>query len=152
MQIAAVGYKTCFQMIKIGETQSVNILLVSTVEALTSIVVKKERYRNRNNPTVELITKVIAHKSKNRLENHDFYQYKQYEKLELDVSNLGKDFTNSKYLKNVNFFFADVDTSKSMGRALIPAYMRETASNIFYRKSPSSRKKSRVNDSKTHCE
>ncbi len=140
LQISAVGFKTIFKTIKIGESQTFNILLNDATTELQTVVIQKQRYRNRNNPAVELITNVIAHKSQNRLENHDFYQYKQYEKLELDLANVGEDFKNSKYLTNVKFFFADVDTTKAKGKALIPTYLREKSSNIYYRKNPSSHK------------
>jgi hypothetical protein len=140
LNITAVGYTNHVENIKIGESQRLNIRLVNSSTELQTVVIKKERYRNKNNAAVELINKVIAHKSSNRLENHEYYQYKQYEKLELDLENVSDKLLNNKRLANVNFFFADVDTSKSSGKALIPAYIRETASSVYYRKSPNSRK------------
>ncbi len=140
LQISAVGFATHFETIKIGTSQRVKIQLVSTTTELQTVVIKKERYRNRNNPAVELIQKVIAHKSTNRLENHDFYEYKQYQKLELDLANVGEGFKNSKYLSNVKFFFEDTDTSKVSGKNLTPIYQNEKLSNVYYRKSPETHK------------
>ncbi len=140
LQISAVGFKTCFITIKMGMSQRVKIQLASTTTELQTVVIKKERYRNRNNPAVELIQKVIAHKSTNRLENHDFYEYKQYQKLELDLANIGESFKNSKYLSNVKFFFDDTDTSKVSGKGLTPIYQNEKVSNIYFRKSPDTHK------------
>ncbi len=140
LQISAIGYKTIIKTVKIGESQKLNILLQDVATELKTVLIQKQRYHNRNNPAVDLINSVIAHKAKNRLENHDYYQYKQYEKLELDLANVGEGFKNSKYLSNINFFFADVDTTKAKGKALIPTYLREKSSNIFYRKHPSTHK------------
>ena len=43
---------------------------------------KKERYRNKDNPAMVLIRKVIEHKSENRKEAFDYFRYNKYEKLE----------------------------------------------------------------------
>ena len=136
LHVSAVGYKTQLVTVKMGVSQHLNILLESTTTELQTVVIQKDRYRNRNNPAVELIQKVIDHKSDNRLESHDFYQYEQYEKMDLAMENVPDVVKNSRLLKNVNFFFDDADTTTLKGKELIPAYQRETVSNVYYRKSP----------------
>lgn len=59
LQISAVGFASYFETIKIGTSQRVKIQLVSTTTELQAVVIKKERYRNRNNPAVELIQKTF---------------------------------------------------------------------------------------------
>ena len=82
LQVTAVGFAVFKQKIRIGETQNITVHLISTDVQLQTVEVHQQRYRNRGNPAVELIQKVIDHKSANRLESHDFYQYEQYEKLD----------------------------------------------------------------------
>ncbi len=136
IQVSAVGYKTFFQLVEKNTTQHIDIHLINTSTELQTVVVHQQRYRNRGNPAVELIQKVIDHKSSNRLESHDFYQYEQYEKMDLALANVPDAMKKSRLLKNVNFFFADVDTSSLKGKELIPAYQRETVSDVYFRKSP----------------
>ena len=138
LQVTTVGFAVFKQRIRIGETQNITVHLISTDVQLQTVEVHQERYRNRGNPAVELIQKVIDHKAENRLESHDFYNYEQYEKLDLAIANVPENIKNSKLLKNVNFFFEDADTTSVKGKELIPAYQRETVSDVYFRKSPNS--------------
>ena len=138
LQVTAVGFVVFKQKIQLGKTQTINAKLISSETQLQTVEVHQQRYRNRGNPAVELIQKVIDHKSTNRLESHDFYNYEQYEKLDLAITNVPNGIKNNKLLKNVNFFFADADTISVKGKELIPAYQRETVSDVYFRKSPNS--------------
>jgi hypothetical protein len=135
LKISMLGYKTKAITIENGKIQAIIINLCPDNAMLQDVVVKVERYRNKRNPAVELIQKVIANKSTNRLESHDYYQYQQYEKLNLDLADVPKKVVNSKYLKNLNFFFENADTMTIKGKKLIPAYQKETASDVYFRKS-----------------
>jgi len=82
VKISFVGYKTAIRAIEPGKVQTVNVALTEENQQLSEVVIKsgkKARYRNKNNPAVELIRQVIAHKDKNRLENYDYAEYRQYE-------------------------------------------------------------------------
>ncbi len=140
LQITAIGYAVLKQKIQIGQVQTLTLKLSTFDVMLNEVVVRKTRYRNKDNPAVELIQQVIAHKDANQPESHAFYQNRQYEKLELDLVNIGKKMTNKAFMKNVKFFFKDADTTKLEGKSLIPTYFKETSSNIYYRKSPETRK------------
>lgn len=115
-----------------------NVRLRAQANELTEVVVrgKKDRYRNRNNPAVALIQKVIEHKEQNRPSSLDFYQYNKYEKIEFDLSNISEKFRNRKSLKKFDVVFNYLDTSQVTGRVNLPMYLRESTSNVYYRKSP----------------
>ena len=54
-----------------GTAQTINIVLTEDRKTLNEVVIKsgkKTRYTNKNNPAVELIRKVIAHKDQNRIQ------------------------------------------------------------------------------------
>ena len=78
IQVTAVGYERAVQSIVLGQSNDVKIQLKPENQQLQEVVVKSGRYRNKGNPAVELIQKVIAHKANNRLESHDYYELKQY--------------------------------------------------------------------------
>src|SRR5260221_428684 len=82
IKISYIGFKTATRQIEPGKEQSINIALIADNQLLNEVVVKsgkKVKYHNKNNPAVELIRQVIAHKEKNRIENYDYAEYKQYE-------------------------------------------------------------------------
>ena len=46
-------------------------------------VYKRQR---KNNPAVELMKKVIAHKKNNKLSENDYYQYNKYQKITMSLN------------------------------------------------------------------
>ena len=138
--ITAVGFATKTVKIQPGLKQTLTIIISDEVSQLQQIVIKSGKYRNKNNPAVDLIEKVIAHKKYNRLESHDFYSYKKYEKVEMDLANIGDNIKNSKWLRDFKFVFDRTDSTRLQGKRLLPAFIKETASDVFYRKAPEAKK------------
>ena len=137
--VSHIGYKSTIKNIVIGKVQTLDIELERDASKLTDVTVSsknRDRYRNKNNPAVELIKKVIENKSKNKNENYDFTEYEQYEKLQIALSNVSDKVTNNKLLKKYHFIFENRDTTKMDGRVLLPVYMEETLSKNYYRKNP----------------
>ena len=64
---------------------------------------KRAKYRNRDNPAVELINLVIENKNKNQIEAYNFVQYQQYEKLSLSLTNKPEKLIKNKLFKNYKF-------------------------------------------------
>ncbi len=120
-----VGSRNTKINFKLGE----GAYTLNTVE----VKVKKRRYRNKNNPAVALIRKVLAHRDQNRLKSLDYYQYEKYEKLELDINNITDEFRNSKTFRKLQFIFDYVDTSSINGKPYLPIYFREIISDVYYR-------------------
>ncbi len=131
------GYKKIIKKINTQTEQSLNIDL-ETTNSLSNVVIKARRgkYRNKDNPAVELIDKVIANKSKNRITAYDFVQYQQYEKLGLSLTNKPEKLANSRLFRNYKFILENVDTNTLEGKALIPIYLEEKLSQNYYRKNP----------------
>ena len=134
-----VGYKTASKSIVIGKTQTIDFLLKNDAIEIETFVVKadKKRYKNKGNPAVALIKKVIEHKDDNRKESLAFYEYDKYEKVEIDLNNITEDFLNKKWLKKKFQVVIDhIDTSEVNGKPYLPIFLRETASKMYYRKKP----------------
>ena len=131
------GYKKIIKKINPQTEQTLNIDL-ETTNSLSTVVIKTKRgkYRNKDNPAVELIDKVIANKSKNRITAYDFVQYQQYEKLGLSLTNKPEKLANSRLFKNYKFILDNVDTTTLEGKALVPVYLEEKLSQNYYRKNP----------------
>jgi hypothetical protein len=131
------GYKRVTKKIVPQTSQTLNINL-QFADSLKEVIIKAKRgkYRNKNNPAVALIEKVIANKDKNKITEYDFVQYEEYEKLELSVVNKPKKFANTKLFKNYHFILDNMDTTSISGRALVPIYLEEKLSQNYYRKKP----------------
>ncbi len=140
--VTYLGYETYRQAIKKGQSQTINVKLFENAVTLDeAVVVYKEKYRNKDNPAVQLIKKVIAEKDNNRASNYDFYEYEKYEKVMLGLSNVSKKFKSRKAFKSVQFLFEELDTtSLEEGKELLPIFLKESLSEVRYRKSPSDEK------------
>ncbi|MDB5273219.1 MAG: carboxypeptidase-like regulatory protein [Chitinophagaceae bacterium] len=142
IQFHYLGYRAVTKSIVPGTAQVINIKLEEDVDQLNEVVVKgrRQKYRNKNNPAVDLINKVIEHKSENRSDNYSYYEYEKYEKMQFALSNVSEKFKNKKSLKNFQFIFENLDTTKLEGKPILPIYIKETISDIYYRKDPKKEK------------
>ncbi|WDF56770.1 DUF5686 and carboxypeptidase-like regulatory domain-containing protein [Mucilaginibacter sp. KACC 22063] len=143
IKVSFVGYKTVIRNIEPGKEQTVNVALGADSRLLTEVVVrsgKKAKYRNKDNPAVELIRKVIAHKAQNRVESYDYAEYKQYERMNFYLSNLSDQFKQKKIFKNYQFLFEQQDSTAIGGKNVLPVYMEEKLSQNYYRKAPYAKK------------
>ena len=136
-----VGYTTINREVKPGIEQSLNVDL-EMGSSLKEVVVKRGRgkYRNRNNPAVELIDKVIENKEKNRITSYDYVQYEQYEKLNLSLANKPEKLQKNLVFKNYKFIMENVDTVTLQGRSILPIYLEEKLTQKYLRKNPDAEK------------
>ncbi|HTJ12271.1 MAG TPA: DUF5686 family protein [Dinghuibacter sp.] len=137
-----VGYTTQSKGVTPGKDQTVEITL-GIGGQLHDIVITargKGHYRNKGNPAVELIRKVIAHKEANKVGSYQYLQYQEYEKMECSLTKEPEKLMNSKLFKNFKFMFENKDTTLLPGKALLPIYLEETATQRYFRKSPEKNK------------
>lgn len=139
LKFSYVGYKAQLKTIKPGSSQVINVQLQNEAMQMDEVVIKagkKPPYRNKENPAVELIRKVIANKSKNRMESYDYVEYKKYERMLFSMSNLSDKFKSKKVFRNYQFLFQEQDSTKIGGKNLLPVYQQEKLSENYFRKSP----------------
>lgn len=142
IEISYLGYQTKTIPIEIGKTQTIDVALSENAINLetATITAEKERYRNKDNPAVALMKKVIAQKKVNRPASYDFYEYEKYEKILLGLSNVSEKFKNRKAFKKFQFLFENLDTTAIEGQEMLPIYLKESLSDVLYRKSPKDKK------------
>ncbi|MBL4592509.1 MAG: carboxypeptidase-like regulatory domain-containing protein, partial [Flavobacteriales bacterium] len=146
IQASFVGYKTSSKKVEIGKTNTINFFLQNDVVEMETFTVKadKKRYKNKDNPAVQLIKKVIEHKNDNRKEAEEFYEYDKYEKIEIDLNNITQDFLDKKWMKKkFQIIIDNIDTSEINGKPFLPIFLRETVSKMYYRKKPKALKEFR---------
>jgi hypothetical protein len=140
IKITYVGYKTQVIPVNQGQLNEVSVKLIEGSNDLDEVVVKVARYRNKGNPAVELIKKVIDNKEKNRKSGFNSYQYNKYEKVEFALNGITDTFRNNRFMKKVDFIFQNADTNKASGKVNLPFYLRERISDLYYRKDPKAEK------------
>jgi hypothetical protein len=138
-----VGYKDAHIAIAAGKQQVINIRLFSKLNQLKEVSVtsrKSARYRNKNNPAVELIRKVIENKERNRPQSYDYVEYKEYDRMLFALSNLPGRVSNNRFLRPYKFWLDNRDSTTIPGKSLLPIFLEEKLSQYYYRKNPEKEK------------
>lgn len=129
-----MGYKDKVIPLNSNKTANLVVLLESDEIQLAEVVVHKGKnhYSKKNNPAVEFMKEVIARKDDNRLEAKPYYKTERYEKFAtyLDKSDSKSILFKSKIFSNY------VDSSEINGNKVLALSMKETLTDIYYRKSP----------------
>ncbi|MDB5109576.1 MAG: hypothetical protein JWR67_690 [Mucilaginibacter sp.] len=139
IKISFVGYKDVVLPIVAGKEQVINVKLIPEREELDEVEVKgsrKQRYRNKDNPAVELIRKVIANKEKNRPESYNYVEYREYDKMQFSFTNVSSTLADKKFFRKYKFVLDNRDTTTVPGVNLLPIYIDERLSQYYYRKNP----------------
>jgi hypothetical protein len=123
--------------------QNITISLSRDYTLLEDVVFngKRGKYRNKNNPAVDLIREVIANKSKNGPGAYSFASFDQYEKMQVLMDKSFGSVLKNGLMKPFHFFFENADTIKVPGKSLSSVYLQEILSKNYYQKSPERKKK-----------
>ena len=140
LTVALVGFRTQSFRVNPGKNTELTIRLEESGTDLKEVVVKSGKYRNRNNPAVDLIQKAIENKDRNRKESLDFYEFEKYEKVQFALNNVTDKMRNGFLFRKIQFIFDNVDTNRVSGDVNLPFFIRETLSDVYYRKSPQAQK------------
>ena len=138
IQASFMGYEVMEKPVVLGESQTMDFALEPKQIKLQEVTVraKRGRYRNRENPAVTLIKKVVAHRDSNRKEGFDHYQFDKYEKVQVDINNITEKFMNRKAFRKFGFMWNYVDTSEVNGKPYLPLYLTEKKSTVYMKRSP----------------
>lgn len=135
-----MGYEPAVKPVKKGEKQEINFEMKSKVEELETVTIKapKKRYRNKDNPAVSLIRRVLDHRDENRLQSEklEYLEYDKYVKDQYDLNNFTEAWTKRTSLKSFQVAFEYVDTSDINGKPYVPMLIKEKASKVYFRSNP----------------
>ncbi len=139
LTITAVGYKPRHIKITAHTSRELKVTLIADSKQLQGIVVKAKRrhkYSRKDNPSVELMRRVIAAKKQTHLENHDYYQYDKYQKVTMAINNLTPDELEGSMFKKAPWLLDQVETCPYNNKLILPISVDETLTQHLYRKSP----------------
>ena len=137
--ISMVGYTPQTLAGLAPDRDTLTVTLVPTAEKMAQVVVTNKRdgkYRNKNNPAVELIRKVIANKENNRPESFDYATYEEYDKLEISMHDVDSQKLNKRLFRPYKFLFEHPDTLAGDTSRYYPIYLEEKLSDNYYEKKP----------------
>lgn len=142
LTFSAVGYVTKVVNIIPGVTKNLNVRMRPDDIMLDEVVVKpkREKYSRKNNPAVELMKKVIAHKKNNKLSENDYYQYNKYQKITMSLNDVTPEMLEKGMYKKMLFLKDQIELCEETNKFILPISVDETASQKIYRKHPKSEK------------
>jgi len=134
LKVAFLGYKDAILPVNANTTQVINVKLFPAAQQLGEVTIKsgkKPKYRNKDNPAVELIRQVIANKDKNRPEHYDYVEYKEYDKMQFSFANVSNTFSDRKFFRKYKFVIDNRDSTTVPGQNLLPIFFERKATAIL---------------------
>lgn len=140
LTISLMGYETRTITVPKNQQTKLDVKLKAPGVMLGEIVVKpgKEKYSKKNNPAVELIKKVIENKNERLVTSQNYYMNEEYDRLLFGLNDYKADHGLFKKMKFLNKY---IDTSKIDDKPILPFSVRETMSNVYFRKDPNGKRR-----------
>ncbi|TXI83495.1 MAG: carboxypeptidase-like regulatory domain-containing protein, partial [Crocinitomicaceae bacterium] len=135
LQFSFIGYQTTTVAVKLDQTQEINVQLRPEVFEMEEVFVR---------PPDELMStilhkKVIANKRINNKEKLDSYDYEVYNKLQLDLNNIGDKFTERGLVQRLDVVMNYLDSTDD-GTTYLPVLLSESISDFYFRNNPKKKK------------
>ena len=117
LQFRMVGYRPQTVLLKGHTSRRLKVSMEPEVTTLQAVNVtakrgKRERYRRRNNPAVELVRHVIDHKGDNNILSSEKFSRKVFEKLNMCLDQFHPDFENHLFWKHFPFVEKYIDQAE----------------------------------------
>ena len=132
-----MGYKDYQVKIKAdGVKRNLKVNMSPDFVGLEEIVVnpKRLKYKNKNNPAVDLVKQMIDGKEMANPMNHDSYSVEHYQK----ISYAWNEFEEHKHTgmtRKFGFLYDHTDTSR-YGKSILPVGLRECVNTFYFQKDP----------------
>lgn len=107
-------------------------------------------YKNKKeNPAFRILRELWKRKRSNGLKKVDNFSFEEYEKIQFDFNNIDSTIMDNKLLKDFEFVFQNVDTSRITGSAYLPMFLNESIYKVYGRNHPNQKKRKDLVASKT---
>ncbi|MBU2020001.1 MAG: DUF5686 and carboxypeptidase regulatory-like domain-containing protein [Bacteroidetes bacterium] len=125
------GYKRQTLKVSLDVTQTIDVKLSLLVTDIQEMVVRPPD----EFPSTILHKKMVANKRINDREKLDAFEYELYNKLQLDLNNIGDKFSERKVLKPLDFVLDYLDSSDGQ-KTFLPVLLSESISDFYFKKDP----------------
>jgi len=138
----SIGYSSKHVWIKSNASRRINVRMRETAHGLYEVTVKprRERYRRKNNPAVDLMRKVIANKRYSDLKKHAWYSYYGYQKMTTSLDDVTPEKLEAKIFQQMPFLKDQLEVDPTTNRLILPLAMDETVTRYIWRREPRTEK------------
>lgn len=129
------GYITKTVSVVRDQSQEINIKLEVLQTEVEEVYVRPPDEL----PSTILHKKLVAHKPINNKEKLDSYEYEVYNKVQLDLNNLGENFTERGIVQKLDVVMQYLDSAEN-GKNYLPVIISESLSNFYFKNKPLKKK------------
>lgn len=135
LEFSFSGYLKAKRFIELDTEQEINVALSVPSTDYEEVVVRAPDEL----PSTILHKKVIANKKINNKEKLESYSYEVYNKVQLDVNNIGDKFKDREVVKKLDLILDFIDSTEN-GDNFLPMILSESVSDFYYNKTPKKKK------------
>lgn len=103
-----------------------------------------KKTKKKDNPAYAIMQEVWKRKKSNGLSRFQDYQFEEYEKVEVDLTNIDSAFTQKKVFRDLDFIFKYADTLDSPNRMALPLFFNETIYRNYGRNQPNNKESRKI--------
>ena len=136
--VTAVGYTTQTISINSSTPNHLDVKMKADTRMLQNVTVKtkRQRYRRKDNPAVELMRHVIAAKKKPGIFRHDNCHWTQYQKITFSLNDITQRTLEGRVFQKHPWLAEQVEFSPYTQKYILPLNINETVTSHIYRKNP----------------
>ena len=140
--VSSIGYKDYEVALSSKTVFPLKIVLEETSYEIDEVVIKpkRERYKKKGNPAVELATEIINRRNEDNPFENDYVSRDRYETFIIALDNFTEEKQQQAMFRKFPFLSNYVDTSKVSGKPILNISTRELAATDFFQKRPSRQK------------
>lgn len=128
-------YEEIIRPVKRDQEQIINVTLKIKQNAIEEVVILS----SDEPPSITLHKRMVAHKYINDREKLSSYGYELYNKIQIDLNNIGDDFTNRDVVKRLDVVMNYLD-SVDGDKTYLPVVLSESVSQFHFKNNPKKKK------------
>jgi hypothetical protein len=128
---SCMGYARVASPVEKYREQKIDLILEQVSLAIEEVTV-----RPGENPAFAILRNINKRKKFNNPDRFESWQCRSYNKLRLDLNNIGEDFRKRMLIRQFDFVFEHMDSSEMFGKNFLPILMVESVTRYYFQKSP----------------
>lgn len=130
-----MGYIPVTKPVEKDVEQQIDVVLPVAMADFEEVVVAAPDEK----PSTTLHKKVIKHKDINNKEKLESYEYEVYNKVQVDLNNIGDNFEERDLVKRLDLVMNYLDSTDSSG-SYLPLILSENVSDFYFKNNPKKKK------------
>jgi hypothetical protein len=135
IQFSYNGYLTTTYGVDMDKSQEINVRMTTQIAEIQEIVIRPPDEL----PSTRLHKRVVANKKINDKEKLYSYEYEVYNKVQLDLNNIGENFTERGIVQRLDLIMDYLDSADN-DNTYLPVILSESLSNFYFKKNPKKKK------------